>query len=236
MSKKEPDSLFCRFCGAPYRQIVQANTVQLKCDYCGGTFVIPQDLSDQVRCQNHPDKLPVGLCNDCGGSFCGDCLHIYDLRTERGPPANLFLCPGCLFARHRAKADQVFMGGLAMLFIGILVSFMFLPLLHSAWSGLWLLLLFAIVGLTFSSYGVAKRRTVKIDEPTVNSVRRVDDRIRASPATPETYNRLLSVYLSRYGPTIGYDLLRNEISERMSRGQTFWEAVWFLDQAEKTAQ
>jgi len=88
--------------------------------------------------------------------------------------------------------------------------------------------------LPLVSYGVWKRRSSEIEEPTVNSIRTVEARMKDSPATPDTYNHLLSVYLSRFGPKIGYDLLRNEINQRMSCGQTFWEAVWFMDQAEKT--
>jgi len=128
------------------------------------------------------------------------------------------------------------MGGLAVLLIGVLLSFMILPSMPSVWGGLWILFLFVIMGLAFVSYGAAKKKTVEIDEPTVNFARSAEDRMKASPATPETYNRLLSHYIVRYGPAIGYDLLRSEISERMRRGESFWEAVWFIDQAEKTAQ
>ncbi len=233
MSKKELNTLFCPFCGAPYRQIVQADTIQLKCHYCGGTFVVPQQLSEQVRCTNHPEKLPVGLCNDCGGSFCGDCLHVFKLQS-RQMSANLFLCPDCLMARHMGIANGAIVGGLFMAMIGLLMSFWLLVQFPRVGAGGIVFLLFLVFGLPLAIYGAQKRKASGFEEPTVNSVRTIEERMKDTPATPEAYNRLLSIYLSRFGPKIGYDLLRNEISERMRRGQTFWEAVWFMDQAEKS--
>ena len=121
-----------------------------------------------------------------------------------------------------------------MAVIGFFMSLFLLSHVSGTGAGGLVFLLFSVFGLPLAFYGVWKRSSSEIEEPTVNSIRTVEARMKDSPATPETYNHLLSVYLSRFGPKIGYDLLRNEIRQRMSRGQTFWEAVWFMDQVEKT--
>ena len=121
-----------------------------------------------------------------------------------------------------------------MAVIGFFMSLFLLSHMSGTGVGGLVFLLVSVFGLPLAFYGVWKRRSSEIEEPTVNSIRTVEARMKDSPATPDTYNHLLSVYLSRFGPKIGYDLLRNEINQRMSRGQTFWEAVWFMDQAEKT--
>jgi hypothetical protein len=150
MSEREPDSLFCPFCGAPHREIVQASTVQLKCDYCGGTFVVPRGFGEQVRCPNHPEKLPVGLCNDCGGSFCGDCLHVFNLRSQH-ESANLFLCPDCLKARHIEVANGAMIGGIFMAVIGFFMSLFLLSHVSGTGAGGLVFLLFSVFGLPLAS-------------------------------------------------------------------------------------
>ncbi|MCL6578958.1 MAG: hypothetical protein K6T73_06170 [Candidatus Bathyarchaeota archaeon] len=106
MTEKEAKAVTCPFCGAPYRKFIPSNALQLKCTYCGGIFLVPQEISGGLpKCFNHDDRLAIGLCNDCGENFCSECLYIYDLQT-RDTEATLYLCLECLTKRHRKEADS----------------------------------------------------------------------------------------------------------------------------------
>ena len=89
----------CPFCGAPYRKLIAAETVEVKCDYCGAQVMVPPHLGGAVKqCPNHADVLATGICNDCGGSFCNRCLSI---RNDRG--AQLYLCSKCYEERRSSE-------------------------------------------------------------------------------------------------------------------------------------
>jgi DNA-directed RNA polymerase subunit RPC12/RpoP len=87
------EAFLCPFCGAPYRELIPADTVQVKCRYCGATVLVPPRLGGGAkRCPNHPESLAVGLCGKCGESFCEHCLHI--VPGESG--VKVYYCPKCL--------------------------------------------------------------------------------------------------------------------------------------------
>jgi len=140
----EGETLTCPFCGAPHRGVIPSGTVQVKCEYCGGTILVPSSAS---RCPNHPDVLAVGLCNDCGGSYCDSCLYLYKIKD-----ATLHLCPSC-FKKRKAKEVRVtlILGVLCLLigFLNILVA----PSLEAALRG------FAIFVFAFPAiaWGVYRR-------------------------------------------------------------------------------
>ncbi|MGB9676925.1 MAG: hypothetical protein ACPL0C_07055 [Candidatus Bathyarchaeales archaeon] len=93
------EALTCPFCGAPYRAIIPAGTIQVKCDYCGATILVPPRLGGAVRqCPNHPDTLAVGLCNDCGQSYCTRCLYIFNVEGGK-----LHVCAKCYEKRRDMK-------------------------------------------------------------------------------------------------------------------------------------
>ncbi|MEM3725764.1 MAG: hypothetical protein QXK98_02750 [Candidatus Bathyarchaeia archaeon] len=93
------EALTCPFCGAPYRDIIQAGTIQVKCNYCGATILVPPRLGGAVRqCPNHPDTLAVGLCNDCGQSYCTRCLYIFNVEGGK-----LHVCAKCYEKRRGMK-------------------------------------------------------------------------------------------------------------------------------------
>lgn len=91
--------LVCPFCGAPHGEVIPVGVVQVKCHYCGAMVVVPPQLGGVVqRCPNHPEVLAVGLCNDCGRSFCDRCLYLFEV--EHG---KLYLCSKCFESRSGTK-------------------------------------------------------------------------------------------------------------------------------------
>jgi hypothetical protein len=75
---------------------------------------------DFPRCANHPERLAVGLCNDCGDNFCSECLRVYEL-TTRDANASLYLCPDCLRGRYSQESGRVILPGIGLLVMGALI-------------------------------------------------------------------------------------------------------------------
>jgi hypothetical protein len=121
------------------------------------------------RCTNHPERIALGICNDCGGSFCSDCLHSYELKG-RDESATLYLCPTCLKARYKKNArNYVFSGALCLAFAVIFLSVF--P--ADAWSDLRVFFteaLFLVLGVGMLVYGVYLQSR-DIEEPTVEESR-----------------------------------------------------------------
>ncbi|MEM3551977.1 MAG: hypothetical protein QXN87_04245 [Candidatus Bathyarchaeia archaeon] len=89
----------CPFCGAPYRAVIPADTLQVICSYCGAIILVPPSLGGEVRqCPNHPETLAVGLCNDCGQSYCIRCLYVVDVRGGK-----MHVCAKCYENRRGMK-------------------------------------------------------------------------------------------------------------------------------------
>lgn len=98
------EAFICPFCGAPHRTLIPAGAVQVKCRYCGATVLVPPRLGGAVqRCPNHPDILAVGLCNDCGKSYCDRCLYIHKVKDGR-----LHVCSKCYENRNTMKRVGAF--------------------------------------------------------------------------------------------------------------------------------
>ncbi len=103
---KKEEAFLCPFCSAPYRELIPAGTVQVKCRYCGATVLVPPRLGGAVqRCLNHPETLAVGVCNGCAGNYCGDCLFFIKTfaqeNTKSGGgrllgPGYSYFCRRCL--------------------------------------------------------------------------------------------------------------------------------------------
>jgi len=114
----EEEAFICPFCGAPYRTLIPAGAVQVECRYCKSTILVPPRLGGVIqRCPNHPDILAVGLCNDCGKSYCDRCLFIYKVQNGK-----LHVCSACYQARHFKKVVGGIIGFIWMLAITLLVS------------------------------------------------------------------------------------------------------------------
>lgn len=111
----EEEAFICPFCGAPYGTLIPAGVVQVECQYCGSTILVPPRLGGVVqRCPNHPDVLAVGLCNDCGKSYCDRCLYIH--KVEHG---KLHLCSECYQKRQSKKVIGAISGVILMLFLAL---------------------------------------------------------------------------------------------------------------------
>jgi len=153
MNAGETRSLSCPFCGAPQRGFVPSDAVQVKCQYCGGIFLFqPEREEFKYRCVNHPDRLSIGLCNECGKGFCKDCLHPYEVEVKGEDSASLYLCLECLRSRVFSKANRDIIGGVLFLLFGI-----FYVVLTSGSSMLWFGLLATVMGLIALIYGFSER-------------------------------------------------------------------------------
>ena len=144
------EAVACPFCGAPYRDVIPAGTIQVKCKYCGVTILVPPRLGGIVRrCPNHPDTLAVGLCNDCGQSYCTRCLYVVNVDGGK-----LHVCAKCYEARNSMKS----FGALVLLVFSIifLLSIPFIiasPRASSDPSGVLGIMFSAIFLLTLSAIG-----------------------------------------------------------------------------------
>lgn len=107
----ERETITCPSCGAPYSEDIPDNVAQVKCKYCKSVILLPSNLRAVPRCPNHTDTVAMTLCNDCGGAFCPECLHIYQLRGGK-----IYLCSFCL-KRRRVVELFILSVGTALAFI-----------------------------------------------------------------------------------------------------------------------
>lgn len=172
-------------------------------------------MEEISRCVNHPEKLSIGLCNDCGRTMCEYCLHAYEVRGE-GESANLFLCPDCLEERYLRKANAPIIVGSASIVFGIIIAmFEFIPGLIS--------ILFASLLIV---YGIDKRRSMKTKELSIGDLENAQERIVTEGlGNMDIYRRLLSGYVAKWGSGLGYDLLSKDIDARLRLGISYREAL-----------
>jgi hypothetical protein len=98
-TSKVEEAFICPFCGAPYRALLPAGVIQVKCGYCGATVLVPPHLGGGVQqCPNHPGVLATGICNGCEKSYCDRCLYIFDGRDGR-----FYLCSECYKSRNSTR-------------------------------------------------------------------------------------------------------------------------------------
>lgn len=97
LQRAQPDSklVSARQCAEHFFEHIPAGVVQVKCNYCEASVLVPPHLGREARqCPNHPDALAVGICNDWGRSFCDRCLYVLEVRDE-----TLYLCSDCYKSR-----------------------------------------------------------------------------------------------------------------------------------------
>ena len=228
MTEKEAKAVTCPFCGAPYRKFIPSNALQLKCTYCGGIFLVPQEISGRLpKCFNHDDRLAIGLCNDCGENFCSECLYIYDLQT-RDTEATLHLCLECLTKRHRKEADSFLYASVFFLLFGGIYALMTVPI--GLLGGIFVAIIFLILGIAMALYGFSRKSELP-HELTIKDVREEHEIMKTEFAgmeevdATELYNELLKKYINHWGLDTGTDLLDKEISAYLRHGTDFEEAV-----------
>lgn len=219
-NEEEKELFICPFCGAPQRVIISLGTVQVNCQYCGALILVPPWIcGETLRCANHPERLAVGLCNDCGRSFCSECLRIYHLEA-RDTAATLYLDTGCLRSRYADKAAKGILAGILLLAYGIFSAIFFVEI------GI-LIIIFA-GGVI--AYSVFKGRKIPT-EPTVDKIlmerKRIggDSELMESVDADKLYNELLTQYVQKWGALTGTEFLREEIRGYLSQGVSFPEAV-----------
>jgi len=218
----------CPFCGAPQRMIIPDGTLQVKCPYCGGVILVPPWLGGKtVRCVNHPERLAVGVCNDCGRNFCAECLYIYNLRA-RDAKATLYLDQKCLRKRYAEKANKTMFSGMAIVAYGVFFSMISLAF------GIFISLAFGIFiiicGAALIAYSIFKSREIPPEVAigrTLMERQRIeaDPRLKKAVDAEKLYNELLTEYVHKWGGRTGIDLLRSEISAYTRQGVSFPEAV-----------
>jgi len=209
----ERETLTCPFCGAPHRGVIPSGTVQVKCKYCGGTILVP---SSAPCCPGHPEVLAVGLCNDCGGSYCDSCLYLAKIKE-----ATLYLCPGC-YKKRVATGTTVAFVLLALCLVmgfflflveppqGVVLLIFTLPLL--AW-------------VIYSRFHPPKFDTLK--ERTEATRRAAESRkaFISQLSTFELYNVLLNDCMRDYGAESGWKVLEREIDSYVQTSMTRSEAI-----------
>jgi len=221
LEDNETKPVLCPFCGAPQRKYIPTDTVQIKCQYCGGIFSSPPVMGGETyRCVSHPERMAIGKCNDCGGNYCGACLHYYDLEADR-VSATLYLCPNCLRKRHVEKADMGIYFGVLMLLFGVLLVAAFSIVVG---------MLFLIVGMGAVIYGYFSGRgapeELSIDDVRVEDEnRRIEFKASEGVDAEELYGKLLAQYVEHWGVSSGSELLESEIRAYTRRGMSFREAV-----------
>ncbi|MEM3699519.1 MAG: hypothetical protein QXL57_01445 [Candidatus Bathyarchaeia archaeon] len=141
---EKTEAFLCPFCGAPYKELIPAGVVQVKCHYCGATMLVPPRLGGLIqRCPNHPDTLAIGLCNDCNKSYCDNCLYIFETKNEK-----LYLCVRCHKNRTQAsRAKAIFLFIASMIFIGV---FLILAVIQQSLNTAFGFLMFGFVLLLLS--------------------------------------------------------------------------------------
>ena len=231
LEDNESRPLICPFCGAPQRGYVAADTLQVKCEYCGGVFLTKPSIEGEFRCSNHPQMLAIGTCNDCRRSFCGNCLHYYALETEH-ERASLYLCPDCLWRRHAEKAETGIYVGIFFVFVGFLFAIFAMP--FSLIFGF----LVVAVGVGIVIYGNYQRGQTS-RELTINELHEEKEKRRAEVAdtggvgAEELYDELLTQYVNHWGASQGVQLLQEEIQAYTRRGESFEEAVEKISRRQK---
>jgi DNA-directed RNA polymerase subunit RPC12/RpoP len=220
LNKEETKLFLCPFCGAPQRMIIPDGTLQVKCPYCGGVILVPPWLGGKtVRCVNHPERLAVGVCNDCGRNFCAECLYIYHLRT-RDAKATLYLDQKCLRKRYAEKTNKTKFFGIATAAYGVFLSMI------SLMFGIFII----ICGVALIAYSIFKSKETP-PEVAIGKTLMERQRIEADPTLKKAvdaeklYNELLTEYVHKWGGRTGIDLLQSEISAYTRQGVSFPEAV-----------
>jgi len=224
-------AFLCPFCGAPYRKLIPAGTVQVRCEYCGAMILVPPKLREVQRCPNHPDRISVGICEDCGKGFCGDCLTVMMISESSegtGPKAIRYLCPDCLRKRKRGEAAAPF----ALLPILALAAWFFL-LFKSI-----VLLIVMIVYSLFAAIALSSSKSAYEGLPTFNMLMKKMSELRRrvevikAKMSEEEVERLYSTLKRKdlvTDPYTGRYMYRgdidNTIEKYMRSGLTRREAV-----------
>jgi len=221
-TKTEREEAFlCPFCGAPYRELIPADTVQVKCRYCGATVLVPPRLGGAAkRCPNHPETLAVGICSGCGKNYCEHCLHVY---TPANVNAQVYYCPECL-----QKMVEKQKAGAVMLFIFFVVYALFLSSFSGgAGIGAFMLLCgFLFLALVFSREPVYSTVYEKRIEQEKQLEPKTSEKKQLTPKEIEEAGKLYQRLRDLYRREREEQLLEDRIRWRMITGESREEAIY----------
>ena len=227
------EAFLCPFCGAPFREPIPASVVQVKCRYCGATALVPSTLGVPVQCcPNHPEALAIGLCGDCGKSYCDRCLHILKTFDQQSSQfVHYYICRSCLEKRNAKavkKTEIAHKVGYVILFSGFLVLLISLANVHVLagdalqilFGGIGLLILGIVMVLVPSPAIKAKSLHKKVEEAKLDE-------------TAEIYLYMLDKQTSLYGAENGKLRLDEKINAYRRRGFALEEAIRKVAKDEK---
>jgi hypothetical protein len=230
LTEKETKGIRCPFCGAPYKKPVPPNALQLKCDYCGATFHTPPKLGVEIpRCYNHCERYATGICNDCGQSFCSECLTAFPLVTD-GARAMLYLCPNCLRKRNLERADVNILISILFLVVGILVFGYGVAFGSLFWlAGAFLTI---VSGATIWYFEGQRSEippemipeTMPEASVTAEEKEAKSDEAEAEEAE-RLYDQLFTKYIEHWGIQTGTQLLEGEIQAYTRHGDSYAQAM-----------
>jgi len=198
-------ALVCPVCGAPYRETIPVEVAQVKCHYCGASIVIP---ATAPRCPNHPGLIAGVSCNDCGRSFCRDCLSPYFVQGQ-DDSGTLYLCNSCLAKRNVEKAQYPLLVGVFTLILGV-----FILLISPVEGILWI----AFLAVPITVYGIVKSRRVFRQEDLTYIERKPEPSFRQIEA------KVVSEYTKAYRVHASV-LLENRLKSYMKDGMRYEEAM-----------
>jgi len=226
------EAFLCPFCGAPFREPIPAGVVQVKCRYCGATALVPSSLGVPVqRCPNHPETLAIGLCGDCGKSYCDRCLHILKTFDQQSSQfIHYYICRGCLKKRNAQAVKRVETArklGYVILSSGLLVLLIGLANVHALagdpfaiLGGIGLFMLGIVIILVPSQAIKAESLHKKVEEAKLDE-------------TAEVYLYMLDEQTSLYGAENGKLRLDEKINAYRREGYVIEEAIRKVAKDEK---
>jgi hypothetical protein len=219
LAEKDTKVVRCPFCGAPYKNPIPTDALQLKCDYCGATFRTPPQIGVEIpECVNHPERYAVGVCNDCGQNFCKECLHTYNLRPMQSDSAVLYLCPDCFKKRYLSRAKGHVVSGIMIITMGAFFTFIALPFALVIMIGVAQVLYgFSQISEASEKLGTVSQRPEAKETTEPSNVEEAD--------AEELYDELLNKYIEHWGARDGAEFLDNEIKAYTWAGASFEEAV-----------
>jgi len=197
-------ALVCPVCGAPYRDTIPVGMAQVKCHYCGASIVIP---TTAPRCPNHPHLIAGVLCNDCGRTFCRDCLSPYFVQGQ-DDSGTLFLCDSCLAKRNAEKAEYPFLVGVFLLILGVF-AFIIYPMVGILW--------IVFLSVPAMAYGILKRRRFRQEYLTYGEK-------KPEASFQQIEAKVVSEYTKTYRVHASV-LLENRLKSYMKEGMSYEEAL-----------
>ena len=166
---EEKKTFVCPFCGILYKRLIPAGSVHLRCSYCGATFFVPTQLGGRVHyCLNNPENQAIGLCDNCKGEYCDQCLHVSTSTSLLKAKRKLYLCSSCLKKHKTRKVMKDIALGTLLISIALFLSpyTSLLPPI-SEWQAILIAFVFGtgFMGLFISAYGFM---SFFLHEPTIH--------------------------------------------------------------------